>query len=67
VSRQVETPDGKGRIVGAAQTGEGWRIDVKLASGGRWRGSADELTGPYDAEALKEFRRQQGDHRESSE
>jgi hypothetical protein len=64
LSRVVETPAGKGHIVGASQLADGWRVRVELSSGGSWAGPAKELSGARDVETLREFRRKLGEKTE---
>ncbi|MGE5335922.1 MAG: hypothetical protein ACM3JL_00685 [Nitrososphaerota archaeon] len=67
MSEPVETPEGPGRLKGAAQVIGGWRVRVELAGGGTWTGSADELSGDRDKEAFERLKRKletgEGHHR----
>lgn len=53
----VETPDGKGEIVAAAQIPGDWRIRVVLEDGGTWTGSIQELGGAGDIQVFERFKR----------
>lgn len=60
VKNLVETPEGKGRLVGAAEVPGGWRVRVELSGGGTWTGSSGELLGAGDAETIRSFLRELG-------
>lgn len=64
MSELVETPQGKGRLTGAAEVVGGWLVHVELAGGGTWTGPASELLGAGDQEALQAFRRRLGEGKE---
>lgn len=61
MSELVETPEGKGRITGAAEVLGDWRVHVELSGGGNWTGLTAELLSDRGKAALEAFRREMGD------